>query len=66
MAKTKAADAAPQGDEAIVVVEIVAHPTASDAQVAAVTGVDRAVVMDVRAGMGAKHTWPKATKEENE
>jgi len=47
-------------DKAKVVKAIVAAPTASDAQIAAETGVDSATVMAVRSGMGAKHTWPKA------
>jgi len=43
---------------------IAAHPTASDAQIAAIAEVkDRALVSDVRADMGPKHTWPKEDKK---
>jgi len=55
MAKAKAKD-----DRAKVRDQIIETPTASDAQVAAATEVDRDVVMDVRAEMGAKHTWEKS------
>ena len=53
-------------EPALAAAQIRETPTASDAQVAAATGVDRYVVADVRAGMGAKHTWPKPKKEKSE
>jgi len=45
--------------------QIIATPTASDAQVAAAAGVDRHLVAGVRAEMGAKHTWPKPKEEKS-
>lgn len=39
--------------------------TASDAQVAAIAEEPRALVADVRAEMGPKHSWPKPKKEKS-
>lgn len=44
-------------EKAEIRVQIMETPTASDAQVAAAVGVNRTLVSDVRAEMGAKHTW---------
>jgi len=51
-------------ERAAVTKAIAAQPTASDAQIAAIAEVkDRALVSDVRADMGPKHTWPKAKEK---
>lgn len=46
-------------EKAEIKAQIMETPTASDAQVAAAVGVNRTLVSDVRAEMGAKHTWKK-------
>lgn len=65
MATKKQAEQSTEGrdERASVDAELRAHPTASDTQIAAAAGVDRAFVIDVRAELGAKHTWPQPKEE---